>query len=267
MNKEFSNIYYDQFSHLNRNDHFLKRYLKLVVIFKERNLIKNDGLNNHHIFPRSFGGLDDDTNMVYCTEKEHYILHHLLWKAFSDTGMTYAFYKMSFSKKLNMRVSAKVYEQLRYDNSNNYNKKESIRKSALGNTGLITISFGEIEKHIKPELLQEYLDKGWERKGKSKRKNFNRKDKGFIWINNDLTQTRIKPELLQEHLELGWKTGRLSHLRDAFKNVSKGRIWINNGSVNKRILPSESQKYLDLGWEFKKIPHSISKKKNINLLF
>ena len=37
-------------------------------------------VENHHIVPRSSGGTDDSTNLVYLTAREHYLIHWLLYK-------------------------------------------------------------------------------------------------------------------------------------------------------------------------------------------
>ena len=58
----------------------------------------NDGkLENHHILPRSFGGLNIKSNMVMLTTREHFLAHLLLTKMHTGKDkakMVYAFAKM-----------------------------------------------------------------------------------------------------------------------------------------------------------------------------
>lgn len=71
----------------------------------------------HHIFPRFFGGDDNDSNLVKLTFKEHYICHLLLIKF--TTGRQYyksvtAFWFMSHISRYNINVkSSRLYENLK----------------------------------------------------------------------------------------------------------------------------------------------------------
>lgn len=49
------------------------------LIDKRRSQLLVDGYKeHHHILPRSMGGSDDETNMVYLTAREHFVAHLLL---------------------------------------------------------------------------------------------------------------------------------------------------------------------------------------------
>jgi len=55
----------------------------------------------HHIVPKCLGGLNEDSNIVLLTAREHYICHHLLWKSNMHNRMLfYAFKAMSQMKTL-----------------------------------------------------------------------------------------------------------------------------------------------------------------------
>jgi len=41
---------------------------------------KKSGLHKHHIIPKHSGGGDNEENFSYLTEREHFIVHYLLWK-------------------------------------------------------------------------------------------------------------------------------------------------------------------------------------------
>lgn len=48
----------------------------------------------HHIIPKSMGGSDDASNLVYLTVREHYIAHQLLWKIHRTSKMAHAWFMM-----------------------------------------------------------------------------------------------------------------------------------------------------------------------------
>jgi hypothetical protein len=56
-------------------------YFNIINNAKTRNWTKKNSniyVENHHIVPKSFGGSDDESNLVLLTAKEHYICHLLL---------------------------------------------------------------------------------------------------------------------------------------------------------------------------------------------
>ncbi len=246
------NPYYDQFSHLNRNEHFFNRYIKLITIFKERNLSKAKNLEDHHIFPRSFGGTNKKENMVYLTLKEHFIIHHLLWKAFPGTKMTHAFKMMCHTREEKIKITARVFEQLRIEFYENHSK--------------MMRGFKPTEEHIKK---CSEARRGQKRSDEVK-KQMSESRKGTIYINNGIIQKRVKKEEAETiYYPAGWKKGliipRVFTDEQNLKNSldKKGRIWINNGEEQKLIKPEFLQDFLDLGWWLKPLPVSEeSKKKN-----
>jgi hypothetical protein len=73
---------------------WLRAYQKLCARAVKR--VKAEGYEQHHIFPRSWGGDDSPENLVYLTTREHYIAHRLLARAFpTDTKMLYAAWMMA----------------------------------------------------------------------------------------------------------------------------------------------------------------------------
>jgi 5-methylcytosine-specific restriction endonuclease McrA len=61
----------------------------------------------HHVIPRSHGGSDDSSNLVYLTARQHYLAHWLLARIHKDRPMTHALHLMSNSKRYN----AKAFEE------------------------------------------------------------------------------------------------------------------------------------------------------------
>jgi hypothetical protein len=102
------------------NLHYLSRYISIISKFKERNLVKkeNPGFHRHHIVPRCIKGSNEKKNLVTLSPREHFIVHHLLWKAFPQTGLTFSFRSMVHGTKKygSNKITSRVYEQLCLDN-------------------------------------------------------------------------------------------------------------------------------------------------------
>lgn len=73
----------------------------------------------HHIHPRSMGGSDDKSNLVKLTAREHFVVHHLLWRIHGDGPMGYAFSMMVYGgnkkrkHKLDYKVTSRHFESAR----------------------------------------------------------------------------------------------------------------------------------------------------------
>lgn len=114
---------------------YKKLYFRLIET--RRNKGVPDGYKEvHHIVPRSFGGPDDDDNLVAMTAREHFISHRLLAKIYPDSGMVHAVYRMACSN-LTMkryRVTSRVYEKLRIEHVHRVSNDEvaKLKKSIAG---------------------------------------------------------------------------------------------------------------------------------------
>lgn len=77
--------------------------------------VKGDGLEVHHIIPRSLGGSNSKSNLVVLTAREHYLAHLLLIKMHEGRNkakMVYAFHRMNFCNGSQARNS-KDYDHIR----------------------------------------------------------------------------------------------------------------------------------------------------------
>lgn len=59
---------------------YQRHYDLLIEKAQARSSRKTSGLHIHHIVPRWQGGLDDKTNLVVLSHKEHFLAHLLLAK-------------------------------------------------------------------------------------------------------------------------------------------------------------------------------------------
>ena len=110
---------------------YAKLYIKMVETLLMRNKTKAStkeiygSAEGHHIIPVSFnlGGEKDKTNIVFCSPREHFVLHLLLTKMFDDEKK----YKMM---KAVTRFAQNGNCQNRKLNSWEYNKLRLIAKDA-----------------------------------------------------------------------------------------------------------------------------------------
>jgi len=108
------------------NIHYLTRLVKLLNHFISiEPKDKPKGFECHHIVPKSWKPeweFEKD-NLLKVPAKAHYVIHHLMWKAFpKDYAMIKAFYQMS--NRLDEKITAKVYEVLKIEVSEVQSKSQ-----------------------------------------------------------------------------------------------------------------------------------------------
>ena len=123
---------------------YTKWYYNIINNAKIREKPKSC-LEQHHIIPKSLGGTNVKTNLVFLTTKEHYIVHHLLTKMLTGKNkakMNVAYWSMCTRK--NIKISSNQYEQGRKmcsigikdmweDPASIYNSKEYRKKLSDSN--------------------------------------------------------------------------------------------------------------------------------------
>lgn len=81
------------------NEHYLKRYCRLIELFKDL----NSSGDIHHICPKAKDMFpeytDSSWNKITVTSRQHFILHWILAKAFPGTSQTLAFFYMTNTLK------------------------------------------------------------------------------------------------------------------------------------------------------------------------
>jgi len=92
---------------------YIKAYDTLVANARNGNRNKDSSYyESHHVVPRSWGGTDSPDNLVLLTAREHYVAHHLLYRAYPrDERMALAFFMMVNVR--GKRVSARQYQKLK----------------------------------------------------------------------------------------------------------------------------------------------------------
>lgn len=91
------------------------------IIERRRDNSPQGYIERHHIIPVSFGGTDDENNIVSLTAREHFLCHLLMVKMFEKTDNFYkalfAFMMMSVSSKNQNRITSRVFERYRREHS------------------------------------------------------------------------------------------------------------------------------------------------------
>ena len=112
----------------NASIHFLNRLIKILNHFISiEPPKKTKGFESHHIAPKSWKPewKKVKDNLLKVPAKAHYIIHHLMWKAFPDSiSMSRSFWFIS-GKKIQI-ITAKVYESLKQNLSLSEESKQKI---------------------------------------------------------------------------------------------------------------------------------------------
>jgi hypothetical protein len=90
---------------------YQKHYDLLIEKRKNRELIKNEYYENHHIVPKCIGGSNTKDNLIKLTAREHFIAHWLLHRIYpKNNKLAFAFYLMSggFGKNENKKIFSSI---------------------------------------------------------------------------------------------------------------------------------------------------------------
>lgn len=96
-------------------------YIKLIEFARRQQRVKipYDGMERHHIVPRSLGGSNKKENLVLLTPREHFIAHRLLIKIYvgkDRAKMVYALHRMMSNNAKQTRdnfITSRHYESVR----------------------------------------------------------------------------------------------------------------------------------------------------------
>lgn len=122
----------------------------------------------HHILPRSLGGLDDNSNLVALTAREHFVCHLLLGYIHKNDRVN--FHKMvkaammmatacSDNQERKYSCNSRIYEKLRIEHS------EAMRESqsGSGNSNYGTKwAYNEVERKSKKIRQDDKLEENWQ---------------------------------------------------------------------------------------------------------
>lgn len=118
-------------------------YQQLIKNAQAKRRVKGtEYYEQHHILPRSMGGSNQSSNLVLLTAKEHYVAHHLLWRAHRNKSMALAFIKIRTGNAQQQThggyITAKEYEVIRKELS--LHSEEQGYNSYVNKTGIHGLS-------------------------------------------------------------------------------------------------------------------------------
>lgn len=112
------------------NQHYLNRYIKFIEYCYKVNLTKSKielgYIEKHHIcpkakslFPEYKSKKDFPWNIIILTGQQHFVAHHILAKAYPNSGMYVAYIRMftSTTKRCNLKFTQVSYENARKNNA------------------------------------------------------------------------------------------------------------------------------------------------------
>ena len=133
---------------------YKKIYCNLIDKRKKNQLPVDEYGENHHIIPKSLGGLDDNDNLVRLSAREHFISHLLLSEMYEKESyewykMNHAFQMMCSSSNSQLRyINSRIYELKRLD----FKKTMSWSQSGEKNSQFGIKKSDEIKLKIKESL-------------------------------------------------------------------------------------------------------------------
>lgn len=279
----------------NLNKHYLNRYINFLksIQNKERELDYSEG---HHIIPKSF---IKNKEIILLTAREHYIAHHILARIFTNNygrKMTYAFGKIIYDNK-HGKITARIYEEHRllrhkFGHSEETKKKIS-EKSIKNNNGQMLVyairkyyennsspskgtkymNNGIVNKRVKPENIQEYLDNGFvfgrlDINGTINQKGRYKPD-SKIFVNNGNRGRKLTEKQKRnlqynysgkDHPMYGKHQSKKCKETNSLKH--KGKIVVNDNIKNKYINKEELDEYLSKGFIRGQVPYKRSKRRS-----
>lgn len=216
-----------------KSQHFFNRYLKFIEYCRWNPV--GHYTEVHHILPKSMGGSDDKSNLIKLSPRQHYIAHHLLWKAYQNKQTNFAFWCMRMKNGM-YQLNSKTYSKLKEQHAKYQSDHKKISNPMFSDEAKTKISNYRKGKKLSEETK---LKMSKVRKGISKSETTKKK------ISESLTGKEKSPQhksnLSKNHADIsGIKNPMFGRSAAKEKNLK----WYTNGISNK-FIPENSQ---EEGW-------------------
>lgn len=130
------------------NPHYLNRYIRLIAAVQSRQNQNGLYLEAHHICPKSkdlFPEYADfkklfPWNKILMTDREHFLAHHLLAKAYPKSRQTYAFKCM-----LDNQTPTQLKRSIKIINSKTYQIVKALSKNVMQKTNKNKASYKDVD--------------------------------------------------------------------------------------------------------------------------
>lgn len=221
---------------LKQDLHYLRRYCNFMVLRLGRS--KFSGSVKHHILPKAKGFFPEFRleawNVVYLSNREHYVAHSILARAFPNSAMSLAFYLMS---NILDRKHSRTYEAARRFHGEQVRRMtQDPRRNAKISRALSGVPKSEAHKEKlrgkRPEWHGETISKGMFKSDKR----FWKEDVNRVALHS--ASRKGKPthpwtETQREEMAK-MKTGIpcSAETRDRMSRSRQGRKWYTNGVRN-----------------------------------
>ena len=191
---------------------YQRHYDLLIKKRKNRELIKNEYYETHHIIPKCMGGTDDEDNLIRLTAREHFIAHWMLHRIYPENNkLSFAFYLMSGG--IGKNENKKIFSSIAYSESKIARSKAISENNKKYKTG-----------HVKSEETLLKLSNAL--KGKNKTEEHRKK------ISNAL-KGKNKTEEHRKKISESLKNYDWTSYSDRNKKISNANKGLNNGRARK----------------------------------
>lgn len=244
---------------LTSNKYFTRLYLKIVTNAQSRTLPTDMYKERHHITPTSLGGLNQKSNLVWLTGREHFICHYLLTKMTTGnqrSKMLYAIMGMRaknrYQHRYESRVTARVYEKFRIEHAANHSK--TMKGRPAWNKGIPQTDEYKVNmiaalknrKKMSPDVKAKWISDI-----KNTLTGTNRSEKTKQNISLALKGKPKGPMSEEEKLKRSLKQKGVPKVKTHSANVAAamtGNIAINKDNIEKKVKQPDLQTWLNQGW-------------------
>jgi len=231
-------------------------YKQLIKNAVARNWKRKKGRERHHIIPKSIGGTDEKSNLVYITAREHFICHWLLIKMTDSdyrSKMIYALRGMKAENKhqerYSTRITSRIYERYRLEHSRIHSKR--MKGVTPWNKGGVEISEQHRENLVRAALNRPAKTEETIQKWKESRAGYKHSE-----------ETRLKQSLAskgklkgpmsdEEKLKRSVKQKGVQKTNSHASNIRAavlGNVSINKDGVEKKVKRDTLDAWLAEGW-------------------
>jgi hypothetical protein len=234
---------------------YSKVYFSTIEKAVKRGWKKALGRERHHIIPRSLGGSDDKSNLVYLTCREHFLCHWMLVKITQGEArskMVYALMGMRAENEHQNRYhtvfTARVYEHYRIEHARIHS--ETMKGRPAWNKG-IPQTEGHKEKNRQAALKRAPKSEETIEKWKKSREGY--KHSKETKLKQKISQTgKVKGPQTEEHRKaisesIKGKPKKEGH-SDSVRNAVLGNISINKDGKEKKVKQDTLDQWLAEGW-------------------
>ena len=141
-----------------------RNWYNKIIEYRQNNPLIYGYKEKHHIIPKSLGGSNDKSNLIYLTAKEHYICHLLLVEIYRNDKIAFNKMLSAFMIMKSRGITSKQYDKKRIEFSSESHKNQSgINNSNYGKSWLSNPTTKQVIC-VERYKINDYLKSGWIKK-------------------------------------------------------------------------------------------------------